>query len=368
MTLHSWLLYHSDTNGSTGTSTGTVRPTLIFFHGNAGNIGLRLPNAHRMFTHLNVNVWLIEYRGYGDSEGVPSEKGLKADAEGVWDYIIQKKLEHVDRRKVFVFGRSLGGAVAFHLVQYAEQMYYDLLEGKNKNKKNMMMNGLSPTLPAGILVENTFTCIADMVDHLLPVVAPLKSIVLRISWDSFSIVSRLTTPTLFLAGAKDTLVPHEQMLKLHRERRRSKINSLVRMHIVKDGTHNETWLQGGKEYWMAIRSFLNEALSTYSTSSSFASSTVSSSSNNSINGPIQRKLATSSSNIPEMKESSLSIGTATCPESKTEVVMGGEDAAGMISSVGNFMGMAREALKSGSAKNVGSAPVSGGGETYKKRE
>jgi hypothetical protein len=209
-----------------------------------------------------------------------------------------------------------------------------------------------------------------MVDHLLPLVAPLKSIVLRINWDSISIVPKLTTPTLFLAGAKDTLVPHEHMLRLHRERSKGKINSLVRLHIVKDGTHNETWLQGGKEYWVAIQSFLKEALSAYNSSgsNSYASNNVSLS-NNSMHRPIQRKFAASTATLPEMKDSSLSISTSTCPEgSNTEVVMGGEDAAGMISSVGNFMGMAREALKSGSTKNIGAAPASSGGQTYKKRE
>lgn len=357
MTLHSWLLYHP--------ANGASVPTIVFFHGNAGNIGLRLPNAQQMHQYLNANIWLIDYRGYGDSDGVPSEKGLKLDAEGVWDYVLNKKLKHVDPRKVFIFGRSLGGAVAFHLAKYAEMKRYE-----HDSKK---AGGVAPHLPVGILVENTFTCIADMVDHLLPIVAPLKSIVLRISWDSHSIVSKMTTPTLFLAGAKDTLVPHEHMLQLHQERMNGKSNSLVRLHVVNDGTHNETWLQGGKEYWMAIQSFLRETLLAYSASSSF-SSTLSSSSNNSLNGPIQRKFigqnkGPSASTLPEMKESSLSISTATCPESKTEVMMGGEDAAGMISSsVGNFMGMAREALKSSAAKNVGAAPSSGGGGTYKKRE
>lgn len=353
MTLHSWLLYHP-TNGANNV------PTIVFFHGNAGNIGLRLPNAQQMHQYLNANIWLIDYRGYGDSDGKPSEKGLKMDAEAVWDYILNKKLEHVDPRKVFVFGRSLGGAVAFHLAKYAERKYYDFDEKKG---------GVRPALPAGILVENTFTCISDMVDHLLPFVAPLKSIVLRISWDSLSIVPKLTTPTLFLAGAKDTLVPHEHMLQLHRERSQGKVNSLVKMHIVKDGTHNETWLQGGKEYWIAIQSFLKEVLfaqhSASSASFTSSASSVSNSNNNSFtNGPVQRKVV--GSTLPEMKESSLS--STTCPESKTEVVMGGEDAAGMISSVGNFMGMAREALKSGSSKNVGATPTSGGGPTYKKRE
>ncbi|KAL7512232.1 hypothetical protein ACHAXN_009200 [Cyclotella atomus] len=356
--LHSWLLYHPSSASSPSV------PTIVFFHGNAGNIGLRLPNAHQMHQYLNANVWLIDYRGYGDSDGVPNENGLRLDAEAVWSYILNKKLEHVDPRKVFVFGRSLGGAVAFHLVKYAEKKHYDF------DAKNVGGGVIQPPLPVGVLVENTFTCISDMVDHLLPLVAPLKSIVLRINWDSISIVPKLTTPTLFLAGAKDTLVPHEHMLRLHRERSKGKIHSLVKLHIVKDGTHNETWLQGGKEYWVAIQSFLKEALSAYNSSGSnnlYASNV--SSSNNSMNRPIQRKFAASTATLPEMKDSSLSISTSTCPEgSNTEVVMGGEDAAGMISSVGNFMGMAREALKSGSTKNIGAAPASGGGQTYKKRE
>lgn len=311
-----------------------------------------------MVRNCNANVWLIDYRGYGDSEGKPSERGLMLDAEAVWDYIMSKKnassLEHViDPRKVFIFGRSLGGAVAFHLAKYAEEKHY---------------SGTSPTpqpLPAGILVENTFTSISDMVDHLLPLVAPLKSIVLRISWDSHSIVSQLTTPTLFLAGAKDTLVPHDHMLQLHKKRSHGKENRLVKIHIVKDGTHNETWLQGGTEYWLAIQSFLKEAL-TSATSSMLSNNR--SSSNIDSNGPILRKnVGSSISTLPEMKESSLSTSTETsCPETKTEVMMGGEDMAGMISSVGNFMGMAREALKS-SSKNVG-APISGGGKTYKKKD
>jgi len=210
------------------------------------------------------------------------------------------------------------------------------------------------------------------VDHLLPLVAPLKSIVLRLKWNSQAIVSKLTTPTLFLAGAKDTLVPHEHMLRLHRERNSGKVSSLVKIHIVRDGTHNETWLQGGKEYWFAIQSFLKEAIFSQNSSTSF-SSTATLSSTNSGNGPIQRKLAVqnklaSASSVPEMNESSLSASTATCSGSKTEVVMGGEDAAGMISSVGNLMGMAREALKSGSTKTAVAAPTSDGDKTYKKRE
>ncbi|KAL3805366.1 hypothetical protein HJC23_009073 [Cyclotella cryptica] len=366
VTIHSWLLYHP--SGANQVDAQVQLPTILFFHGNAGSIGLRLPNAHQMHHYLHANVWLIEYRGYGDSDGVPSEAGLKLDAEAVWDYIIanNENLRHVDPRKVFVFGRSLGGAVALHLARYAESRHYDSRGTLNP----------PPPLPAGILVENTFTCISDMVDHLLPIVAPLKSLVLRISWDSFSIVPKLTVPTLFLAGAKDTLVPHEHMLRLYRERKAGKVHSVVRMHIVKDGTHNETWMQGGKEYWMAIQSFLREALFAHSAAfpSAFAAERPPSS-NNSINMPVQRKITSqkTSSTLPGMSESSISTSTTMCQtESKnTEIGMGGEDAAEMISSVGNFMGMAREALKSSSTVKSGGVAIadsSSGGGAYKKRD
>ena len=113
-------LYNEQSN------TNDKLPTIIFFHGNAGNIGLRLPNAIQMYHYLTANIWLIEYRGYGDSDDAkPTEDGLKLDAEGIMNYINvhanTRQLYNVDPRRLFVFGRSLGGAVAFHMAQYAQQ-------------------------------------------------------------------------------------------------------------------------------------------------------------------------------------------------------------------------------------------------------
>ena len=72
VTIHSWLLYHPSSVNNKDI------PTIIFFHGNAGNIGLRLPNAIHMYLNLQANIWLVEYRGYGDSDdAVVNEKGLK---------------------------------------------------------------------------------------------------------------------------------------------------------------------------------------------------------------------------------------------------------------------------------------------------
>jgi pimeloyl-ACP methyl ester carboxylesterase len=60
--------------------------TMIFFHGNAGNIGSRLPNIELIVKRCNTNVLILAYRGYGDSEGTPSEDGLKLDADATLEY------------------------------------------------------------------------------------------------------------------------------------------------------------------------------------------------------------------------------------------------------------------------------------------
>lgn len=224
--IHSWLLLHPD-------SQRDRNPTLVFFHGNAGNIGLRLPNAIQMYRDLNCNVLMVEYRGYGDSDTVPpSEAGLKLDAEAALRFISAHP--SIDSSRIFLFGRSLGGAVAFHLAHYAEQ---------------------HPSLQvAGVIVENTFISISLMVDHLMPYVKLFKPLVLRIGWDSSLLVPYMSVPVLYLAGSDDELVPHEHMRMLYNAS--SKASVMARMYIIPGGTHNETWLRGGRAYWNQIRSFL----------------------------------------------------------------------------------------------------------------
>ena len=81
-------------------------PTILFFHGNAGNIGHRLPNIKGLFKHLQANLLIVEYRGYGLSEGNPSESGLYKDAQAALNYLLNR--QDIDHRRILVFGRSLG--------------------------------------------------------------------------------------------------------------------------------------------------------------------------------------------------------------------------------------------------------------------
>lgn len=198
------------------------------------NIGLRLPNAMFMYNHLKVNVFMVEYRGYGDSDDAkPNEAGLKLDAEAALRFIAGHG--QVDPERIFCFGRSLGGAVAFHLAQYAEQHSLPL---------------------AGLLVENTFLSVSHMVDQVMPFLTPIKPLVLKIRWNNYEIAPKIRTPILYLAGEMDELVPHSQMLELYHMSKES--STCARIHVIKGGTHNESWAMGGKLYWQKIQDFLLE--------------------------------------------------------------------------------------------------------------
>lgn len=267
VSIHAWLLHQtqtppqmqsrsktSSTSMSSTTSSSSSSPTIIFFHGNAGNIGLRLPNAVQMYHRLGCNIFMVEYRGYGNSDTVkPNEAGLKLDAEAAYRYLLHynninnnnynnhnshhptASYTNIDTQKIFVFGRSLGGAVAFHLASYAESIQSPL---------------------AGVMVENTFTSISQMVDQLMPAIAPLKFLVLRMKWDSNNIAPLLYTPILYLAGENDELVPHSQMLDLYT---RSRGGNCVysKIHVIEGGTHNDSWVQGGLEYYRVMKAFMS---------------------------------------------------------------------------------------------------------------
>lgn len=228
--IHGWLLKYS-TNGE---SVSPETPTILFFHGNAGNIGLRLPNAMKMVQELQSNVLLVEYRGYGESDGKPTEKGLKLDAQAALDYTRQR---NDLGSRIYAFGRSLGGAVAMDLARYAESQNQPL---------------------TGLMVENTFTSISDMVDVLLPMLTPIKRFVLKIGWRSDEIVTQLRqTPILYLAGSQDELVPPAQMQRLYQLSTQQQ-GPPPSWYLIEGGTHNESWYQGGLPYWKAIRQFLGQ--------------------------------------------------------------------------------------------------------------
>jgi len=205
------------------------RPTLLFFHANAGNMGFRLQNLKVLHSKLHINIFILSYRGYGASEGEPGEAGFLIDAEAAWQWLLNR--EEVDKNRIMVFGRSMGGAVAIaHTAKH---------DGEVK----------------GLILENTFSCISEMADQLFPLLKPLKPWILRLDWNSVGRIVKVTTPILFFSGLLDEVVPPQQMARLHRAASNSRDRQIVTISF---GHHNDTWLEGGADYLKAMARFIHK--------------------------------------------------------------------------------------------------------------
>lgn len=221
--LHAWLLKQKELDA----------PTVLFFHGNAGNMGMRMDNLEEIYRKVKANVFILSYRGYGRSEGVPSEKGLEYDAQATLEYL---RNSNIDLGKVFIFGRSLGGAVAI-LVAF-------------KFSRILKVRGL--------ILENTFTSMGKIVDHVLPGSKYFKWFILRNYWPSEERIGLIDAPILFVSGGRDRLIPPSHMVEL---RDKAKLAKFVEWKLVENGDHNDTWEKAGNLYVIWIRQFIDRSLS-----------------------------------------------------------------------------------------------------------
>jgi len=223
--IHAWFIRYRHAKGYDLMEAYVNTPTIIYFHGNAGNISHRLHTVKDLYKHVKCNILLVSYRGYGQSEGSPSEHGLICDAEAALNFIYERK--DINHDKVFVFGRSLGGAVALRLATLHS----------NKIK--------------GVIVENTFTSVPDMIDVVLPYLKYFKFLS-RNKWRNIDRIKELKSnfPIMFVSGMQDELVPPHMMQTLI-DNCSSNDKTVVRFE---DGTHNNTWMCLG--YYRAIAKFI----------------------------------------------------------------------------------------------------------------
>jgi len=212
--IHGWYIHRPSPVG-----------TVIFCHENAGNIGFRANNLVAMSNKLNVDIVAFDYRGYGDSSGEPSEMGLIADTEAVYKYVVSE----LKAKNIFIYGRSLGGAVA---IQYAS-----------------ILGSRGDTTLRGLIVENTFTSISDMIGAVFPFLnfSLIKKYLLRLKWESYKWVQFVACPVMFIVGLKDELVPPKHTYRL--KEFCDKHNVKAELVTVSDGMHNDTWIAGGQSYW-----------------------------------------------------------------------------------------------------------------------
>ena len=212
-------------------------PTMIYFHGNAGNIGMRLPQMSDLCKLCKVNIMAVEYRGYGNSTGEPTEVGLQMDAKASLDYLLLQKKSVIDTEQIYLFGRSLGGAVATWLAS----------ESADKLK--------------GLIIENTFASISMLALKLFPLLRLfqfLLPLMLRHKWDTVAAIRKVRMPILFLCGMKDLMIPVEHMKSLYDASENSVSKTFIEFP---EGGHNDTPIKCRDKYNEAIQLFLEKCAS-----------------------------------------------------------------------------------------------------------
>ncbi len=171
-TLHGWWVPSPDAKG-----------TVLFFHGNAGNISHRLDYL-KMFKQLGYNTLLFDYRGYGQSSGTPSESGTYLDAQATWRYLIET--QRIAPAQIVLFGESLGGAVATWLAAHEK--------------------------PGLLVLVSTFTSVPDLATEIYPFL-PVRWIT-RFQYNTLESLQSVICPVFIAHSPQDEIIPfaHGQQL------------------------------------------------------------------------------------------------------------------------------------------------------------
>ena len=206
--LHGWFVPHD-----------TPRATLLFLHGNGGNISHRLEKLD-IFHKLGLNTFIIDYRGYGLSAGSPSEDGTYRDAEAAWNYLAQDRA--ISDRKIIIYGESLGGAVATWLTTRRH--------------------------PAALILESSFTSIMDMGRVFYPYL-PIRWIS-RIRYPTLDRISQVHVPLLIIHSPTDEIVPYAQGRQLFAAANEPKSFLEIK------GDHNGGFIESGKYYSEGLDRFI----------------------------------------------------------------------------------------------------------------
>jgi fermentation-respiration switch protein FrsA (DUF1100 family) len=212
VTIDGWFLPHP-----------SERATLLFFHGNAGNISHRLDSL-KLFHNLGLSVLIIDYRGYGRSEGKPNEAGIYRDAEAAWHYLVDTRQISADR--ILLFGRSFGGAVAAYLA--------------------------SKYTALGLVLESTFTSAPEMAAQLYPWL-PARWLT-RFDYDTRGRLTDIHIPLLVIHSRQDDIIPFSHGEALYAEGRPPK-----RFFELK-GSHNYGVMADYDRYRHALDGFIDLCL------------------------------------------------------------------------------------------------------------
>lgn len=202
------------------------RGTLLFFHGNAGNISHRLGSIAQ-FHRLGLSVLIFDYRGYGASEGRPSEAGTALDARAAWRWLAE---EGHAPDEVVLFGRSLGAAVAAELAAALGE------------------EGVSP---GAVILESPFRSVPKLGQRLYPFL-PVRWLA-RLEYDVERHAARIAAPLLVVHSRDDEVIPFDEGEAVFAAAAEPKTLLVIR------GGHNTGFFDSEPDYSAGIDAFLGEA-------------------------------------------------------------------------------------------------------------
>lgn len=200
-------------------NTNEPAPTVLFCHGNGGDIGDWLDSV-KTFYDMGLNALIFDYRGYGDSSGKPTEEGTYQDALAAWLYLTGRK--GIPEKKIIVFGRSLGGSVATWLAEKVS--------------------------PGALVIASTFTSAPDMAAKMFPFL-PAR-LLCRFRYDSLSRIGNVRCPVLIAHSKDDEMIPYE-----HGRRLFEKANE-PKQFVEMTGGHNSGGLDADPSYQEILKTFI----------------------------------------------------------------------------------------------------------------
>lgn len=198
-----------------------AKNTLLFCHGNAGNISHRLIPI-QLFHRLGLNIFIFDYRGYGQSQGVLGEAGTYRDAAAAWRYLVEDRAIPPDQ--IIFYGHSLGGAVAAWLAQHYPSR--------------------------ALILESTFTSIPDMAARQFPFI-PTRLLV-RVHYNTLARMPHLKTPVLIIHSPADEIIPYSHSRRLFEAAPDPKA------FLELTGSHNEGFLMTGQLYETSLAAFIDK--------------------------------------------------------------------------------------------------------------
>lgn len=198
---------------------------ILFCHGNGGNIGNRVSYLP-IFKDLGLSTFLFDYRGYGKSEGKPTEAGTYADVEAAWQYLTQER--KISPKKIIIYGESLGGAIAAYIAQLTSQ---DL-----KNNAG------------GLVLASTFTSISDRASELYSFL-PIRFLS-RFYYNSLERLPSIKIPVLIIHSTEDEIIPFH-----HSDRNFQAANQPKKLVKLR-GDHNSGFLDSLETYRNGLNEFI----------------------------------------------------------------------------------------------------------------